>query len=254
MVLSIAPSFQSEKIEIASRCLKQYQYYKDFRFEERTSFSPRTELLRNIVRGAYLALSRQTKTNPWRRVTSEIDKFIYQDVPHRDDPTYDKQVDLLFKKSISYINTVRKVWYKPLFLTEGLEGFPDFKCSFPYYNLMVIDTADLVLFNADDLIICTFSDIELTPSLLYNNMRLRMLALMLESSLKRKVTRLRCMSWARGQDEIDVKDIFIHNHNEFMKKTEKTLMYILSGIKNEIFYPSISEQCNACPFKEICSF
>ena len=41
---------------------------------------------------------------------------------------------------------------------------------------------------------------------------------------------------------------------ESINKTDKVIRQILSGIKDGVFYPSISDQCNLCPYKSRCSY
>lgn len=225
------------------------------RGQQTLALLPKTQLLKDIVCSAYLRASRQTKKNPWRLITAEIDKFIFADILPREHPDYDTDIDTKFKRSVDYIRSIQKTWYDPYFLTEGMEGFPELKCAYLCPgNILVTDTTDLVIFNEKDLILCRFSNVELTPAVLYNDIRLRAQALMLSKSLGRTVTKLRNMSWEEDKTKISVRDINIHKPVEFMGKTENAILHMVNGIRNKVFYPSINEQCNSCPFNTICSF
>lgn len=244
----------AQKIEIYSKCPRQYEYVDRSNSFGPKLLSPKAQLLKDVVRSSYMKAARHTRTNPWRQVTAEIDKFVFKDLPDKDSANYEEQAEELYKKSIKYIRLLQKQWYDPLFLSEGLDGFPDFKCFYVFGDIIITDAADLVLYNEKELIVCTFTDVEATQAMLYNSIRLRAQALMLYKSLGRNITRLRGMSWDSNTDLISVRDVHVHNHQEFMNKTEKTLIHILNGINNKVFYPAVNEQCSMCPYNRICSF
>ena len=49
-----------------------------------------------------------------------------------------------------------------------------------------------------------------------------------------------------------VRPVKIVLTEEILSKTEKIIRQILRGIRDDVFYPAFSEQCNICPFKQKC--
>lgn len=242
------------QLEIYPRCPAQYNYFQKRGGISTVQLLPKTKLFRDIACSTYLKAARNTRINPWRQMTAQIDKFTFADLLPRSHPDYDSDVDTKFKLSLSRIDALKKHWYRPYFLAEGMEGFSGLKTSLSIGGYNLVDTTDLVLFNEKDLILCKFTNIETNQSMLYNNIRMRTQALMLSRNLGRLVTKIRSMSWPEDSEKISVRDINIHNPVEFANKTEAVVSHIVGGIRKEIFYPSVSEQCFTCPFNNICSF
>lgn len=245
------PQIQGTSLEIYASCPKKLEYSLR---KEIPALSKKALVLRNMVTGAYLKMSRRGRPQPWRQITSEIDKLVFKDLPPRTHPDYENITDELFRKSIRNIRNVKKAWYDPFYLEETYNGFPNMNIGMMVDGVLLHDTIDLVLYNQDELVCCIFTDIEPNLTLMYNSIRLRTQALMLSQELSRPVTRLRSFSWVEDTDKIYVKDLKIHNQEEFMNTTSKTVSHIVNGINNKVFYPAINAQCATCPFANICSF
>lgn len=241
------------KVETYSKCPKKFEY--SLKAGDPPRFlGPKATLLKRIISDAYLKLARNQQTTAWRSVTSEIDKVIFASVPHRDHLDYDEVIDTYLKQSMKYMDTIRKGWYEPVYLKEELEGFSDLSVGLKIEGTTLHDTIDLVLFDEKELIVCRFSSVEEHAGTLYNDMRFRTQALLVNKRLNRPVTKLRSFVWTEDTEKVSVTDLYVHNNQEFMDKTEAAVRQMLSGIRAGIFYPSVSDQCTSCPFRKICSF
>lgn len=80
---------------------------------------------------------------------------------------------------------------------------------------------------------------------------------------------IRVKIWLLTQQQVKVnKLLFIKTTNKIIKwwnlniqdpdlwnyKTEQSLKLIASGIKNNVYYPSVSDMCNTCIYKDTCSW
>lgn len=241
------------KLETYSKCPKKFEYSLRSGDPPRL-LGPKAALLKQIVSDAHLRFTRNQETTAWRSVTAAIDKSIFSELPHRDDPNYDDLIDAFLKKSFRYMEMVRKGWYDPVYMKEELQGFPDLSVTVPMHLAQVHDDIDLVLFDEKDLIVCRFGSIEEHAGTLYNDLRFRAQALLVSKRLGKPVTKLRSLVWTEDTERVSVTDLFIHDQEEFMGKTEGALNQILSGIRAGVFYPSVNEQCKSCPYNRICSF
>ncbi len=206
-------------------------------------------LLERCLKGAYINKSRTGIRPSWKSITGTVDKFVFRDVDIEDQ----EATKVAYKRSLSYIDSIKKSWFDPLFLTESYDGLCDMKLGMIVgEHSLLHDTVDLILFDEKDVIICQVTDVDDPVSTLYNDIRLRGQALMLSRELGKNVNKIRRITWKK-ETAITVKDIHIHHPEEFNRKTEIAISQMVEGIRNEVFYTSVNTQCLTCPFRKICS-
>jgi hypothetical protein len=72
---------------------------------------------------------------------------------------------------------------------------------------------------------------------------------------KQKVNIKHILSIAKSnKNSFKINRFTINNQDDFYNKTDQTLKMIGMGIKNKIFYPSVTEMCNTCNYNSICGW
>ncbi len=208
-----------------------------------------TELIRKVIRRAYVNKLRSGKSPSWRSITGLIDKICFEGIDTKDDDA----VDEAYRRSLKLINRVQGSWFKPYFVKEDYEGFLDLGLRRSILGFIINDTIDLVLFNEKDVVVCQVTELADNLSPLYNDIRLRGQAWLLAQEIGKYPTQLRRIMW-QPTDKIKIETVNIIKPEEFYDKTQKAIGHIVDAIKYKTFYPSINEQCKTCPFRKKCSF
>lgn len=250
---------EARDLSLYSRCPRRVGYVQSMDEAKKEQYwktdQPQLDLFRRIVKGAHTRVLKSTLTSPWREVTNQVDGWLFSDMPSRADPNYDAITDIKLKTSLRLIRKLQQVWYQPIFSEEyHLLGLADVPLSTKLGEGYLYGMAELILYNSEELVLCTFKEQNGFRHLLYNDMEMRVQSLLLHEVLGRIPTRLRVYSWPRDTENISVEDIWIHEPQRYLSSTQGTVAHLLEGMRKGIYYPSVSEQCNTCPFSSICSF
>jgi len=92
-------------------------------------------------------------------------------------------------------------------------------------------------------------DKDSTPAIIYND--IKVLARCWGFELACGITPIEYTKWTIGPRSM--KPLTIKVDEKFMEKARRIIPHILTGMAKEVWYPSVSEQCNSCPHLEYCS-
>lgn len=242
----------AKEVAIYTQCPKKYEYWVTKRHAlDELPLSSNLLFLKKISKYAYTSRNKSGMRPAWQAVTNFIDKLIFQDV----NMSNEEEVDIAYKRSLSLIEKIRKEWYIPIFCRyDEYSGITDWWDAIVLPNNYIVhDTVDLVLYDGkEDLIICEFSEVEDRPRSIYNDIRLRIQALILSNELGISANSIKRIVWGKS-NKITTQNINIQDPDDFLGKTLNSIMQITTGIKKDVFYVSVSEQCHYCPFRDICS-
>ncbi len=200
--------------------------------------------IKELIKQCYVNRTKSNSDPTWETVKNRINKICFEDA----DINNKEEFNEAYKLSIRLL-TVMHHWYYKQFTKDKLTGFVNLPLSYFYGSFSIEETLDLVfLDNKFGIIPVFFSDIPIAP--LYNNIEYKSLLYMLylETNVAPEVT-----DYLIIKEESVIRKRVV-NKVEAIKQMGKHINHILTGISNKVFTPAVSEQCDSCEFKSICSF
>lgn len=226
-------------------CPKRSNYTWDAR---PIPFSTEGAIISNVIKTAHLYFAQKGKPAIWRRFSLWIDKFLKQAISDSLSKQHYKEA----KNILTRIHIWWREYYIDKYEIPCLINIPillDIGQNHKYVdNIPMVGLSDkAVIFDFEE--IDTYSN-ALSSIKLYNDISVQ----------------ARLWGFVRGAEAIPaeyvriyiapqtIKAVKISISNETIEKATRVIQHVLNGICNNIFYPSFSEQCKACPFKAKCSF
>jgi hypothetical protein len=208
--------------------------------------SPAAAAIRQLVQFVYTTHYQTQKPVPWSAITEQLNNFMIEQMitdPSRED----------YLQAVSFLDKL-SIWYHQYYLAKecipGLINMPT------YMNLghqvIIKESIDVVLIT-DKIKLIDFADIDrldhANGSLLYNDWVMQVKAWAFWRATETKPTH-----YARIYiGEQSVKEVIIQLNDEMFRRTEQVIRYLLTGIKDQIFYPSFSRQCTKCKYCVDCA-
>ena len=223
-----------------SKCPKKL--YFSLSYKEKM-ISPRFEfqIISDVIKSVYLYALRKEKFTPWNLIPGWVDRAANNfTIDLSDIERYKKSENILVR--LSY-------WYNNIYLAqENLSGFINVPIYYPIdYHRVYYDKID-ILEIGQQVRILDFTEEDIGPVNLYKEMLIHIKSWGLNVSCKSKPDKyVRLVI-----KPLSIKIVEISVTNDMIKKAEKISYHILSGIKNQIFYPSITKQCPSCPYMDLC--
>lgn len=206
---------------------------------------PVRKIIETIVKLSYLYLSRKSAPISWKSILSWSQSVYVQEIAKINTNNYKDMESILSRLSHWYNN-----YYLRDYCTPGITNIPisialGYSC---YYR----DDIPLLL-NGKHLSIVDFGmglARNLIGSDLYNDPQ----------------AQVRLWGISQGSDLIikeysrfvitptEIRPIKITIDNNLIMKNNKIIRHIVDGIRERIFYPAPSEQCNNCPYQDRCGW
>ena len=233
-----------QNIEVYSRCPRRAFYGWNY---AREPMSFHASVIRDVIQAIFLYMAQHEEVPSWKRTLSWIDKYVRQEAVHLESRE-------LYEASKSTLSCLHK-WYFSFLLNNykmmGLTNVPillelDTKLTYQ-------DEIPFILFG-DTMKVGDFKEVSsvarVTKLELYNDIELQIRIwgiYKLFNKKPRNFIRIYISSHTIQAVEIGISD-------QMLAKTEKMVKYILTGMRNEVWYPSFSTQCLSCPFNKDCTF
>jgi hypothetical protein len=202
------------------------------------------EIIRDLIKRCYFFLIRFEKPPPWKFILKWTNKQIIENA---------KSEEVSYKDTKNVLQKIH-TWYYGYFIKDITPGLINIPLSIGLgSNITLYDTLDLVILKDEKLTMYDFfysNNISNYTNLsLYNNIDVHTKIWLLY-----KVANIKVDYYNRiviGKNTIKVVTIAITD--SMFNKIENIIRHITSGIRDNIFYPSFSEQCNSCMFNDNCN-
>ena len=233
------PTITPHTIASYTRC-PRYTFYT---LNSKRKLSPTSTLISNIIQAAYLHFSRKEKPVTWRVVTAWAEEGIVKlGFPEED-----------YKQNKNIISRLSG-WYDKYYLGEyvgaGLTNIPIalslgsgyfWKDSIP----ILISKKTLQIFDFDE----SSSMATYNGTNIYNDYVALSRVWGFNQALD--IPPAEYVRFVIGPESI--KAVRISVDRLYIQKGNSILRQIVRGMKDEVWYPSFSSQCNSCPLKSNCS-
>lgn len=228
------------QIKAASKCLKY------FRFLEQAEPAPESEklrILKRIIQKCYVQAADTGYKPQWRRIVGWLDKEMFQSIDVSDKELFEKTR----KQTERNLKWLRK-WYKQMLLPEQVLAYPDILVATQQQNQVLEEL--LFLVKAGDVpTVLVLSEVERSKGDIYNDIRLRGMAWMLSESLNQDMIMIQELTV--GQDDKYKKTEVKLGKKEHLR-AKKMIVETAKLIEKGYDFPSVTEQCQTCPFKRRC--
>lgn len=213
-------------------------------------YSREFSIFRHIVLSAYRDLQNIQTIPTWPTLRNRVTKQVIKDV----DVSNSEELSKAYKFTKVMLDKVHQ-WYGEL-----IAGFPgealvnvEISNQLGKTGVTVTGIADVILLYQDQV---TLIDIVERPdisqhqvTLAYNSIKLQSLMWLLQSQGIEVTDIVRVIYKPDGIDFAKLK-----MEKLIPGKVERRLHLIVTGIANEIYYPSVTSMCSTCPYKSICTW
>lgn len=212
------------------------------------AIEPERLMTENIIKAAYLHYAKKEKPTTWRQILSW---------------TQTDYVHTLSKISINEYEDVKgilsrlSIWYDKCFLGDSCEpGIANIPVSLALGNDCYFKDQIPILGSKTKIRIYAFYHADKKEyasyfgNKIYNDVKAQARIWAFEQATDINIDEY--VQFVIGPEAI--KSVRISIDNKLRNKNNKNMKHILQGIKDQITYPSFSEQCNSCPYKQRCSY
>lgn len=230
-----------EDIRIYSKCPRQYFYGKSVPFT-RTEDRYRS-IIKTVIRQSYINRSQHNYDPQWETIKTRINKLYFENV----DVSRKEIFDPIYRQSVATMATMH-YWYHKIFLNDMRSGIVNIPMNVDISNSSINFSMDILLDNKYEAVPLLFNDYNLVPVELSNDIEFKSLLYLFykATDLYPKVVEYGIIT----QDSVKYQKVFSKTPIDTI---EKYVNFIVRGMENKIFYPSVNEQCSSCRFKDICT-
>jgi hypothetical protein len=207
---------------------------------------PARNLIENIIKLAYLYLSRKESPAPWKYILSMSQTIYLTEISKIDKSNYKDMEGILTRLSYWHSN-----YYLKDYCIPGITNIPvTMALGYSYYYRDTIP----ILLSGEHLSIVDFGLAEFNDWLsglyIYNDIE----------------AQARIWGVSQATDLIvkeyirflitpkEIKPVKITIDNNLIMKNNKRLRHIIDGIRNDITYPIRTKECESCPYSKRCSW
>lgn len=228
------PNLSLDQIKAYSICPRQF----GFRENVQTSFRKNKIIEHELIKQCYVNRSQHGYDPQWDTIKSRVNKYYFDPVDIKDKIAFQNA----YQSSIKTIGKMHN-WYYKIFIQDSRHGISNVPLSVEVSQSVITAFADLILidkkygpvpllFSTEESIFSLANDIGYKTFLWM---------IMKETGYNCKQTEL----------VFETKYSKLWNHSS-MDTIEKYVNFIVRGIENKVYYPSVSAECNACEFRPIC--
>lgn len=230
-----------------SRCPRRAQL--SWNLERPSNLTFEGVVIQHVIQAAYLHVSRRKELPGWRRIVQWCDLH-YNKLSV--DPSVVQPKE--YKSAVSLLQTLYG-WYHDQFRPKalGLEPIINVPVNLELgHGVVYKDTIPLIIVDKD-VRLADFRQLDKSRNLammdVYNDFLIHTRIWGFYQVAKLLPTRyVRFFIMPESIKTVDVRIT-----QEMLENATKISKHILTGIKDRVFYPSFSEQCMRCPFRNNCA-
>lgn len=234
-------SLTLDQLQTYSKCPRQYGY--SIGAPKPKDMSTRS-IIKDLIKQAYANRSQHGYDPQWETIKSRVDKLVYENVDISNKEAY----KLAYKRAMNLLSIMHQ-WYYKLFSKDDRDGLVNIPLNVLVNKTTITSNIEVAILDKHYQIVpIIFNDQDILPTMLYNNLKFKSLLWLIykETDIYPKLTYY-----------YQVTDSNISKHEIYNKTPlstiENYMNFMVRGIENKIFYPSVSEQCNNCEYNSICS-
>lgn len=220
---------------------------RQFGFELQTPIiskhDPFKENIKLLIKQCYINRTQHGYNPQWETIKQRVNKICFVDTDIND-----KEAFKLASKRAIQLLAVMHIWYTKHFSNDSREALVNVPLQVTVNKTIISDTLDIALLDTKYQVVpVIFNDTDILPNMMYNNMKFKTLLWLIykEINIIPKVS-----------EYIVITDLTVQVHKLFNKTHMDTIdnyvNFIVRAIENKIFYPSVSEHCSGCNFKDVC--
>lgn len=228
-----------------SKCPKKYAFDKQTGIQISSPTDFNSSIVKNIIKRTYVTDTKDSKIRTWDSIKNELNKQCYKNI----DINNKQQFQLAYKKSIAILDILYH-WYHKYYINNSTDAFVNFPLEVELSNGIIIShTFDLLLLDPTKQVIpVMFNDYGWDPSTLSNNLYVKAQFWLLQKAAD--LTPKQLYYWTPKMYAFETKIIYNKSN---LQNLDRYINFIASGIKYEIAYPAVNEQCTVCPYRDICT-
>lgn len=230
-----------DDIQAYSQCPRQYAFRKNAGLGMQSS--KYRYIIREIIKQCYINRTQHNYDPQWETIKTRINKFYFENI----DVSRKEIFEPVYRESIATMGTLH-YWYYKIFNEDVRTGIVNVPVSLPVSNSILTTIIDVVLLDKQyGPVPIVFDNDKIIPNQLSTNIKFKSLFFMLSKELQVPVTV--CEYGIITEQTVKYQKVF---NKSAIDTIEKYVNFIVRGIENKIFYPSVNEQCNHCSFQQIC--
>lgn len=199
--------------------------------------------VKELIKQSYINRTQHGYSPQWETIKQRVNKLYFSSIDINDKEAF----KLASKQSISLLN-VMHYWYYKHFSNDTREALVNIPLQVTVNRTILETNLDLAfLDNKYNVIPALFNDNDILPNMLYNNMKFKTLLWMVYKQIE-IIPDVSKYIFITDQT-VQVHDIF---NKTYMDTIDRYINFIIRGIENKIFYPSVSSHCDSCAFKNKC--
>jgi CRISPR/Cas system-associated exonuclease Cas4 (RecB family) len=200
-------------------------------------------IFKTIIKQCYINRSQHGYDPQWETIKTRVNRHYFADVDIKDKEAF----STAYKQSLATI-TVLHYWYHKTFMSDNRHGIVNIPLGVQVSNSTIVASVDIILLDQKyGPVPLIFSDNYPSLLTLHNDIKFKTLLWLIwkETTYESKKT-----EFAITTSE-SIKYTSIYNKSS-MDTIEKYVNFIVRGIENKVYYPSVNTQCNSCEYAKIC--
>lgn len=231
-----------DQVKRYSKCPRQFSFVESAG-DIFSKPNPETQIAKTLIKQSYTNRSQHGYDPQWETIKTRINKHYFSsiDVSNKDIFQY------TYKKSVAMMG-VMHYWYYKVFLNDTRHGVANVPMSVDVSNSTINISIDAILIdNKYGPVPLIFNDDGQEAIELHNDIKFKSMLWMIwkNTGMVPKTVEFATVT----TDSVKYQRIW---NKTPMQTIEKYINFIVRGIENKIFYPSVNSQCNHCAFKQIC--
>ncbi len=228
-----------EKILLYSQCPKKYSF--DLHQIKKNTIDSNKLVIKNLIKQIYINKTKDGFTTSWETIKARINKICFEPV----DINNKEQFNIALKRAESLLSIMHG-WYYKYYLNQTVqEGLVNIPLERLVSKTTITHTYDLVVLNLKHKAIPVIFDTITNP---HNNLYLKAMVWLLSKELKEPINKIEL--WDITSTKVDIVSLYNKTDIEYI---DKCINFITRSIEFKIFYPAVSEQCNSCEWKNVCT-
>lgn len=201
--------------------------------------------IRNILLSCYRDMSNLEKKVVWKTVRNRVHSELAGLLNTRTLEQYQKD-------AVHVIQSLR-TWYLNYYRSGPELALHDLALQelVPGVGVSIKATVDALLLEPGNITLVEVTNRFSSGEEAYNSIGLRAKVWLL--SKQRVMVNKMLVINIKGKD-LQIYTLKLTEPKDIVYRTERALSLIVGGIKYNVFYPSITDMCNRCPYKPICAW
>jgi CRISPR/Cas system-associated exonuclease Cas4 (RecB family) len=195
-----------------------------------------------VIDSCYRDLVLLDKVSNWKTVRNRANKYLMESQTEISAAQF-------YSDSINLLENLRN-WYRDFYSDLEVSGISNLDLSVDMFNQTITGHIDTVVIKKGKPVLIEYTNLN-TIDQLVTDIGIRT-KIWLLSKNGIKVKTIYCVS--PREKTLSVIELNIDNFDTWNNKTEVVLQLMVTSIKNKIFYPSPTNMCTTCKYKDVCSW